>query len=248
MTLGYLAWWRVADTSLDQDTATAIADKLGIKAPSRPAPVDVFRKLAGAKFADREGDDVVELRLHPVESQRTMRVRHIVKHTSRASDKAGGLIPVSHDRVGEAVFYKPPRARPSKARLRITLNDPNDEWLARYAEALRQEYNHHLVAFDVQAVRRLVRLYLASVQALYIDGVYFLREKEHVDNLMWLFSQLGGDCRCYETMLLDNHTTRAMLGDALERAVADGSKTDLLEAYIPLGVVPDSLWEKLETS
>lgn len=240
MTLGYLVWWRVADTTLDQDTATAIADKLGIAPPARPAPVDVFRKLAGSPFAKRIGEVVTEIQLHPAKSQRTMLVRHVVKHVYDNG------IPVSHDRVGEAVFYKPPRDKPSKARLRVTMDDPSDEWLAPYVGQLREEYQRGLTAFDSQGVRRLVRSYLSAVQALHVDGVYFLREKEHADDMVWLFNQLGGDCRCHETMLLDNHVTRKMLADALERAVAEGGKVDLLEAFIPLGVVPDRLWQTLE--
>lgn len=241
MTLGYLVWWRVADTTLDQDTAAAIADKLGIPAPNRPAPVDVFRKLTGTPFARRVGDEVTRLELHPAESQRTMLVRHVVEHVTVNS------VAKSHRRVGEAVFYKPPRDRPSKARLRITMDDPNAEWLTRYADQLRTEYHRSLNAFDEQGVRRLVRAYLNSVQALFVDGVYFLREEAHADQLEWLFDQLGGDCRCNQAPLVDGVRSRGILSNALERAVEDGSKIDLLEAFIPLGVVPNRLWEKLES-
>lgn len=247
MTLGYLVWWRVADTTLDQDTATAIAEKLGIPAPSRPAPIDEFRKLAGANFARRIGDDTTRVELHPVESQKTMLVRHIVAHTTRASRKASGAVPVSHERVGEAVFYRPPRGKQSKARLRVTMDNPDDEWLAQYADQLRQEYHHGLNAFDAQGVRRLVRSYLTKVLALHIDGVYFLREQEHADQLEWLFEQLGGDCRCHRIDMADGVRARGVVANGLEQAVNDGSKLDLLEAFIPLGVVPDRLWQRLES-
>ncbi len=241
MSLGHLVWWRVADTSMDADTATAVAEKLDIKPPIRPAPVDVFRKLAGTDYARRQGHTTERLQLHPAESQHTMLVRHIVKHVYRNG------VPQAHDRVGEAVFYKPPRQQPSKARLRVTMNDPNDEWLAPYGDKLRAEYAHGLTRFDEQGVRRLVRAYLNRVHALLVDGVYFLREQEHADNMMWLFEQLGGDCRCHCVTVDKGSELQPMLEAALERAVADGSKLDLLEAYIPLGVVPDSLWEQLET-
>ncbi len=242
MSLGYLVWWRVADTMLDQDTATAIADKLGIPAPARPIPVDVFRRLAGTDFARRVRHDTTRVELHPAKSQTTMLVRHIVTHTYRKG------VPLAHERVGEAVFYKPPRKQPWKARMRVTMDNPEDDWLAKYAEQLRVEYQRGLNAFDAQGVRRLVRAYLSRVHALLIDGVYFLREPEHVDNFTWLFEQLGGDCRCHAVTVDRGSELQPMLAAALERAVADGSKLDLLEAYIPLGVVPDSLWQKLEQS
>ena len=241
MTLGYIVWWRVKDTMLSPETAERIAEKLGIPAPQRPAPIDVFRKMAGRDHERHDGSIREKVLLHPANSQRTMVVRHIVRH--RYVDE----VPQSHDRVGEAVFYKPPRDKPSKARMRVSLDEPDDDWLAPFAAQLRADYAAGLDAFDAQGVRRLVRAYLSKVHALYIDGVYHLRNAEDADHLMWLFGQLGGECVCYCIPLEDTEVTRTMLSDALEQAVVDGSKVDLVEAYLPLlGAVPSSLWERLE--
>lgn len=241
--LGYLVWWRVGAASLPARDLPTLVPQLGftVPPPAPGSPTDAFRKLAGEESVRPQPDGtVVTVSLHRTNTSDAAReVRHIVRTVRK--DKAVQ----TSERVGDVVFYRAPKGEPSKARFRAqaTSSDPQ---VKTYASWLRHEYQARLDTLDSQGIRRLIRAHLAEVNALSIDGPYFVQKREHVEPLMRLFTSLNDDCSIYWLPLAETGLTRDMLSTAIEHAVTDGSKTSLVEAYVPLGVVPESVWARLE--
>jgi hypothetical protein len=210
--LGYLVWWRVSNVVVPHSLAEKMMRELGfeIPPPNPVLPIDAFRRLTGEARAGYDLDDqhTASLELHKAESQDTMLVRHIVRTVKRNG------VTVSIDKVGDAAFYKPPRGKPSKARMRVTVHDKTTE-VEAFGASLRNEYDLALKYLDAQALRRLVRQYLTSVDALYLDGPYFLQQEAHVVGLERLFERLGPDSRCQVLPVADDPRARRMLATAV---------------------------------
>jgi hypothetical protein len=159
---------------------------------------------------------------------------------------ADGL-PVAHEKVGDVVFYKPPRGRPSKARVRVSAlaSGPDVE---EFARRMREEYDNALGAVDAQGVRRLIRAHLAAHHAIHVGGPYLLPSEVGLDSLRMFIAGLGGGSTIHSVPVVDNAEQRRFVGSAIEDAVRAGAGLELLESYLPLGVVPDTVWTLLEES
>lgn len=218
--LGWLVWWRVGSVALTPKAAEVMMSELGlaaVKQPSHVAPIDAFRRLGGksATYTLPDGHDV-SLDLYPAESQDTMLVRHIVRTVKRDG------VNVQISRVGEVAFYKPPRGKPSKARVRVQVGKTSDPQVAPFAETLRKEYDRALTYLDDQAGRRLVRSYLASVSAVWLGGPYFIAKEDDADRLLLLFDRLGGTSWCHSVMLNDTPYHRAVVAGWEGKEESDG--------------------------
>lgn len=242
--IGQLVWWGVGSPTIDGHELQALLAAVGVSVPPpKPiVPADAFRRLTGdSKRSYTLGTgEKVTLDLHPARSQQTMLVRHIVRTVKR------GNVVVAADRVGDCAFYKPPKGQNERARMRVTPHPPEGAVDQRQIEAfcseLREEYRRALTFLDPQAIRRLVRQYLSTVHALYLDGPYFLPEDEDAERLCDLLERIGGGSTCHVVPVVDDQRRRAMVTTGLEAAAADGDLTPgLIEAYMPLGLVPESL-------
>lgn len=187
----------------DADLAGLVREKLPeVKPPAGILPVDAFRRMTGETDGHRvdyplqDAGRYVVLRLEPTTSpQGTMLTRAILRTVF-----SEGNIRQRVGKVGDVVFYKPPRGEQHKARLRITLTPeakalPDAERLHRYVDVLRAEYDRAQHHINGQAIRRLVRSYLAKVDALHMDGPYFIERIEDAARLREFLSDIGG-CRC----------------------------------------------------
>lgn len=247
--LGYLVWWTVGSPVVKIPDAERMLTELGfaIPPPKPVLPIDAFRRLTGEYSNAYSLDDerTVSLELHKANSQHTMLVRHIV----RTVKKKNGVVETV-TKVGDCAFYKPPRGQNHRARMRVTVFPealPDRQQVETFANGLRTEYDRALHYLDPQAFRRLVRQYLGSVHALYLSGPYFLREESHTTPLVELFGHLGGGSRCQVVPVVDDPPRREMLSTGLELAVDGGEASiPLVESYVPLGVVPETVWKKLE--
>jgi hypothetical protein len=188
---------------------------------------------------------VVTLDLHKATAQDTMLARDIVRTVTQRDSKIKAAI----DKVGDCAFYRPPRGQPQRARMRVTVFPeqlPDREQVEAFAAELRSEYERALNYLDPQGVRRLVRNYLASVHALYLGGPYFVPHAEHAERLVGLLVDLGGGSVCRVAPLLDEPRQREMLTEMLGVGLDDGVNEAMLDAYKPLGVVPDALYQRLK--
>lgn len=207
--LGYLAWWGVSDVRLTPTDAEQMMSELGLEIPppKPPAPVDVFRRLGTEQRVFpgtwREEEAEVTLSLHPVESQKTMLVRHVVETVRQK-----GIVR-SMDYLGEVAFYKPPKGQPSKARMRAQVSDPRPE-VQSYVAHLRDYYAASLTSIDDQGGRRLIRSFLRSIDAAYLNGVYVLPGVGQAGQLEAMIGRLGGASYCHIAPLVDTPSTRAM--------------------------------------
>lgn len=240
--LGWLLWWGVGNPEIATDDLETLLRKVGINlpAPRSIIPHDAFRRLTGDSsrtYTLRTGGDRVTLDLKPARSQQQLLVRHIVRTVKR------GRVTIAADRVGDCVFYKPPKGEPKRARMRVTPHPgelPDREQIEQFCEDLKAEYGRALRFLDPQAVRRLVRNYLASVNALYIEGNYFLPKEEDAARLCGFLSQLDEGSYCHVVPVVNDAVRRALVSDALEAAISEGEAPDsLIATYAPLGVVPD---------
>ena len=233
--LGYLLWWKVGEVNLDHDQLEQALAGTDIPLPARPIPHDVFRRITGsasAKFdlADADAGDTLELTLVPIDSRSDkMLLRHLV-----GTHKSQTGTPRVVRKVGDVAFYYPPRGKNSKARMRVTLVPSIiEQWqqgVTEFAEHLRQAYAQGVKGvLDGQAIRRLIRAHLAKHKALYLDGPYFLQDKdlgEVTAPLVTLFEALGEDSYMHHVPLPDRHRDKEYLARGLERAVKKGEEID----------------------
>lgn len=136
-----------------------------------------------------------------------MLVRHIVRHNRTTNQYA---------KVGEAVFYKPPKGQPSKSRMRINVHS-QDPAVAAFAQRVRETYDRALLNLDAQAVRRVIRSHLTAVGALSLSGPYFFEKDAHVTPLQALFVHLGPGSVIYRMAVEDTDVNRLMLDAARRR-------------------------------
>ena len=112
---------------------------------------------------------------------------------------------------------------------------------------LRWEYHRALNYLDPQAIRRLVRQYLTSASALYLNGPYFLPRPEDADRLSELLRRLGGGSQALTVPVVDDEPRRRMITDGLAGLFASGEGTaTFIEPYVPLGLIPEEVWAILE--
>lgn len=209
--LGHLLWWKVGAVDLTHaDLAEALKDT-GVEAPKRPIPVDVFRKMtstAKAVYTLDEGLDL-ECTIAKVDSGNDkMLVHHLVGTLKR------GQVTEKVRKIGEIVFYKPPKGQHSKARLRVVPQPPGrwEKEVAAFVTSLRQQYSEGIKgALDGQAIRRLVRAHLAKTGVVYVDGPYFFESRDQVAELEPLFAALGDNSFIMDIPILDNERNRAFL-------------------------------------
>ena len=234
--LGLLVWYSVSGDKdgVEQNKILDLFKQHGITAPKPPLPIDVFRRLTGidggAEY-DLDDDTTVHLELHKVESQKTMLVRHIVRTVKRNG------VNVSIDKVGDVAFYRPPRGKPERSRMRVTPfpeNYPDRKEIEAFAEALRVEYSRALNVLDPQAVRRLVRRLLTDAGAIYLDGPWFVLDEDRLHPLYHLFALLDFESYIHHVPMPDTAYQREYLTGGLERLVAAGT------------TVPDEIWARLE--
>lgn len=210
--LGYLLWWKVAmNVDIGHDTVSTLLKGTGATLPSRPIPVDVFRRLTTdlKKTYPLDGDRSLEMSLAPVDSHNdSMMLRHLV-----GTVRNSGNVVVWVGKVGDAAFYKPPRGQHSKARLRVLANassytDQGED----FANLIRAEYQRGVRgALDSQAIRRVVRSCLAHHKAVYLDGPYFTENGIQCEALGPLFDALGKDSFMHTVPLVDTPAQRAFL-------------------------------------
>jgi hypothetical protein len=180
--------------------------------PAAPIPIDVFRRLSTvSETYDLEDERTVLLDLHTAKSQNTMLVRHIVRTV-----RTDGVVE-SATRVGEAAFYRPPKGKPERARMRVTVYPEGLEdapQIEAFGDRLRVEYRRGLEALDPQAVRRLVRAYLSQVGAVYMNGPYFLTELADVERLEKLLDIVGGGSTAMTIPVVDDEPRRRLIAEA----------------------------------
>jgi hypothetical protein len=225
--LGYMVWWRVGRPARQASEVAAAVNGLGVAMPSTPIPVDVFRRLSSvAESYELEDGQTVVLDLHRATSQKTMLTRHIVRTVRKE-----GVVTAA-DRVGEAAFYRPPRGQHDRARMRVTVYPeqlPDRERIEAFAEDLREEYKRQLDALDPQAVRRMVRAYLTSVDAVYMNGPYFVPNHDDVERLKELLAVVGGGSTTMTIPVVDDEPRRQMIAEARadridQEEAADGTE------------------------
>lgn len=224
--LGYLTWMHIACREL---TYSAVEGLPGIALPSKPLPVDVFRRITGVDGKHRysledEGEVVLEAVTVKPPSDR-MLTRHLVAHVNDGEGVTQKIV-----RVGDAAFYKPPKGQHSKARLRVTTVQGLDgirKPVEAYAETLRNKYDVGIAGqLDDQAVRRLVRNHLAENQALYMEGPYFHLDTDLLAPLYPLFELLGPDSLIHSVPLPDSSENRDLVRRMVERSEARSTAVD----------------------
>lgn len=235
--LGYLLWYRVTGCELDYAAAEGLLKKDGVL-PAKPVPIDVFRRITGQGTTGRYALPTFNLELSIAVAKApndSMLVRHIV---GTVVDGEGVTQMVR--KVGDVVFHKPPRGKPSKARMRVSLEVGQEEWqeaVAAYVKILKHRYTTGVAGtLDVQAIRRIVRNCLAGAGALYLDGPYFVLDTERLAPLRRLFELLGEDCFMHSVPLPDAQEHRGLLARGIERAVAADTAVD------------ENIWTRLEES
>lgn len=215
---GHLVWWKVAEHSeLDHDTLTRILAGTAAPIPARPLPIDVFRRLNSAKRSYPVGELTLDLTLAAVESKSEKVIaRHIV---GTVHNDAG--VNQEIQKLGDVAFYRPPRGQNSKARLRVVplVQTAYRQEAADFAAYLRAEYERGIKgALDAQALRRVVRGYLARRGAIYLDGPYFMQTT--CEDLAGLFAALGGSSFMHTVPLPDTPEQRAFVARFTEEVAA----------------------------
>ena len=224
MSLGYLAWWSVGEVRLNHDDLASAFEGTGVPLPSRPIPIDVFRRLTTTGMK-RFGIGVhhtldVTLAVVPASSDK-MLTHHVVGTLKNNETNAVEMV----RKVGEVVFYKPPRGQHARSRIRVVpftggLWDPE---VAQFCEWFRREYDRGVKgAVDSQAIRRLIRGHLAAQGALYLGGPYFCTSEEQISGLVPLFDMLGQDSYLAMVAVEDSDSARGAINRGVERAVAQG--------------------------
>lgn len=206
-TLGHLVWWRVTEPlNLDHATLSRVLASVGIPAPRKAIPIDVFRRLTSntrKTYALDEGS-TLECTLAIVQSgnDKTLN-RHMV-----GTVRDGGGATKNIMKIGDVAFYKPPRGQHSKARLRVvSAIGPFGAQAADFAACLRSEYESAVRgAVDTQAIRRIVRAHLAEQGAVYLDGPYFVTAR--CEALEALFEAIGGGSFMHTVPLVDSPAQR----------------------------------------
>lgn len=249
--LGQLVWWSVGAPQVRAEDVEAMLAELGmvIPPPNPIVPIDAFRRLTGGQRREYRlatGEEVT-IDLHVAKSRSTMLARSIVRTVRQ------GGIAVAIDKVGDCAFYKPPRGQNERAQMKVRLLPnpelPDAEQLEQFANDLRQEYRRALTYLDPQALRRLVRQHLAVSHALLLQkGPYFLPRSEDAEALAELLHRFGGGSQCLIFPVVDDEERRSIITRGLEAAISDTDEVDVeyIEAYVPLGVVPESVWALLE--
>lgn len=223
MSIGYLFWWRVGSVALTHDELEAALAPSGAKMPTRPIPVDVYRRLTRRTWADTG----LTLSLEPVKAS-TKLIHHHIVATVR---EAGAVQEVL--KVGEATFYVPPRQQHSKARARFaTVPSPFIEASDQFVQELRHEYDKGVKgSVDGQTVRRAIRSVLGSEHfALYLDGPYFTTTLAPVKMLQGLFDLLGEDSLLHAVPIDASPANAQLIARGLSRAVSAGT------------TVPEDIW------
>lgn len=212
MTLGHLIWWSVSgQASITLDALDSVLADTGVPVPSRPLPIDVFRRLTGeAKKTYPLEIHTLEITVAKVESKTdSMLVRHMV---GTVKSNAGVVQTVR--KLGDVAFYKPPRGQQSKARMRVL---PDAEWpheTADFVAYLHAEYRRGVQGtVDAQGIRRVVRNYLANQGAIYLDGPYFITSDAPYEALRPLFGLLGKDSNVHVVPLPDTPEQQAWLAE-----------------------------------
>lgn len=225
--LGYLMWWKIVgqvDMTFD-DLAGLVADTEAVP-HHRPIPADVFRRICGMTKAypldsppsPLGSGATLEMSLHKVDAKvSSMMARHMVATVRNDANVVQAVA-----KAGDLAFYKPPRGQHSKARLRVVaLGGPYAEQASDFARDIRAEYDRGVKgAVDSQAVRRVIRAYLAAQGAIYLDGPYFMKDEAQCAGLERLFSALGGGSFMHVVPLLDSPEQRAFVERYTEEASA----------------------------
>lgn len=240
--IGTVVWWSIGvATVTDAELRAAVEQYLpGTAPPAAVLPVDAFRRLTGPSGAQAEYVLVgqldkpvqeAELSLLKAKSQKTMLVRALVR-TVREDGVNKNVT-----KVGDVVFYKPPRNEHHRARLRVTLQAdglPDEDLIKGFAEELRREYDTALSTMDAQAVRRLVRAYLSNVHALPLGGPYFVPDEGSAKRLVEFLQHIGGN-KTITLPVVDVPEARLLIMDALDDANRRGEVTEeLADLYTPI--------------
>lgn len=213
MDLGTLCWWSVnGDPNIsDHDLAGLVRETIPeVKPPATILPVDAFRRMTGGEatahsytIGAEPRDQLITLSLANVTApQKTMLNRAILRAVA-SSDGVQQRV----DKVGDLVFYKPPRGQHDKARVRVTLVPGitgllDVDRIRAYGDTLRNEYRRAVKHVNGQAVRRIVRAYLTAIGAVPMDGPYFIEEVEDADRLREFLVRVG-NCRCTHFVIDD---------------------------------------------
>lgn len=232
--LGWVLLWQIGDGNLHVPLA-GLADIPGIELPDRPIPIDVYRRVTGSSsvLRTRLEDGELEVRTANAESPSDkMLIRHLIATVAERG------VAKRVERVGDAAFYKPPRGKNSKARMRVTVTTTDPlikQQVEAYANELRTRYSEGVTGhLDAQAVRRLVRRHLARIGALYLGGPYFVLDRDGCEALRPLFDDLGEAGMLHLFPLPDTPEERAFLVQVMERAVRAGNDVD------------PAIWSRLE--
>jgi hypothetical protein len=212
VTLGNLIWFTVSEEKshpvsreqLEQDFATLGLNSDYLPFPNRP--VDAFKKATtDAQRPERDDDYSLpdgkrfNILIRDVSSDKEKIVRHIILEVVDS-----GNVRLSHDKVGEAVFYHAPYAQAGKRapkghRMLVRIDGKADlalgsKKLERIRERIQASYEHDCRYIDSQKLRAMVRDYLLHLNAVALKpSVYFVHKArtDEVARLATLVERFG---------------------------------------------------------
>lgn len=213
--LGYVTWWTVGEPTItDGELREHVMELMPeVKPPAAILPQDAFRRMTGEagvrRYTGSDDGIVRELSLQEVSAPKSMMSRAILLTLTKDGRRQ------SVDRVGDVVFYRPPRNEHHKARIRVTavqgLAGSERQLFDLYANGVRAEYDRALHHLNGQAVRRIVRAYLAAIEAELLGGPYLVTSRADVERLHELLDRVG-NASCRYVAVSDDDVNRHLLG------------------------------------
>lgn len=205
--LGYVAIYGIADKPhVGPEELEKRFANLGLDASRLPKsikPINAFEKatasINGTSWSMNDGTTATLLCREVANSNAAM-TRHLVREIRDAEN-----VRLRHNTVAELVFYKPVRRSgkydPQTAAPRLTAMPANmypeeQAHVQAALQAIKTAYIEMTEYFDGQALRRVVREYLLTMDGMELKGsVYFvpIEKADEVQKLAEVVNSLGGN-------------------------------------------------------
>ena len=237
--IGQVVWYSINTGTVTLPDVAQWFDELAIPArylPNAIKPADAFRKATNLQDGYKFEYDTpwagtghsARILIREVSSDAQMIERHIVRENVDARGKA-----LSYDKVGEAVFYRPPRTRAAtpvggeRVRFNVLASAVHPDEIDRLQGLVADitgRYQHLCVYLDGNAIRKIVREYTTDLNAVSIKpsgGVYFVHKDKRmlVDVVQQFVAKLDNGSTYHTLPLVDTAEQRAMLSDAFQSEV-----------------------------
>lgn len=258
--IGQIVWYSINSGNISLDDVERAFLMLNIPVQFLPKPinpVDAYRKATNLEQGNKVEYEApwagaghsARILIREVKKDSKTVERHIVRENVDANGRT-----LTYDKIGEAIFYRAPRQSSGKQRgyvasgekVRFNLLTPmvhpeEAGILQQVVTDIQNRYRHYCVNLDGNAIRKIVRDYVISLNAVAVKpsgGVYFVHKdkRERLEAIQKFVLGLHTGSTFHTLPLVDTGEQREMLSEAFQTEV----ESDVQELLRDIGALNES--------